>query len=104
MDRGVETVDLAAHDADLGDVVRHMTDGRGPDGVIDAVGMDAHGSPGAKFLQTATSLLPDAIAAPLNKIAGVDRMNALYSAIDLVRRGGTISLSVSMLALPTRYP
>jgi threonine dehydrogenase-like Zn-dependent dehydrogenase len=27
------------------------------------------------------------------RTAGVDRMNALYSAIDLVRRGGTISLS-----------
>ena len=25
--------------------------------------------------------------------AGVDRLNALYSAIDIVRRGGTISLS-----------
>jgi threonine dehydrogenase-like Zn-dependent dehydrogenase len=25
--------------------------------------------------------------------AGLDRMNALYSAIDIVRRGGTISLS-----------
>jgi threonine dehydrogenase-like Zn-dependent dehydrogenase len=90
--RGVETVDPAGHQADLGELVREMTDGRGPDSVIDAVGMEAHGSPGAKFLQAATGLLPDAIAAPLNKIAGVDRMNALYSAIDLVRRGGTISL------------
>jgi threonine dehydrogenase-like Zn-dependent dehydrogenase len=26
------------------------------------------------------------------KTAGVDRLNALYSAIDIVRRGGTISL------------
>jgi threonine dehydrogenase-like Zn-dependent dehydrogenase len=43
-------------------------------------------------MQTATGLLPDALAAPLNKIAGIDRMNAFYSAIDVVRRGGTISL------------
>jgi threonine dehydrogenase-like Zn-dependent dehydrogenase len=90
--RGVETLDLTDHGDDLGDVVRDMTDGRGPDSVIDAVGMEAHGSPAAKLLQTATGFLPDAIAAPLNKTAGVDRMGALYSAIDLVRRGGTISL------------
>jgi threonine dehydrogenase-like Zn-dependent dehydrogenase len=60
--------------------------------VIDAVGMEAHGSPTAKLLQTAAGILPDALAAPLNKVAGVDRMNAFYTAIDLVRRGGTISL------------
>jgi threonine dehydrogenase-like Zn-dependent dehydrogenase len=90
--RGIETVDLTEHEKDLGGAVRDLTDGRGPDSVIDAVGMEAHGSPTAKLLQTATGLLPDVLAAPLNKLAGVDRMNAFYSAIDLVRRGGTISL------------
>ena len=91
--RDIETVvDLSNHEKDLGDVVRDLTDGRGPDSVIDAVGMEAHGSPAAKLLQTAAGILPDAVAAPLNKVAGVDRMNAFYSAIDLVRRGGTISL------------
>ena len=69
-----------------------MTDGRGPDSVIDAVGMEAHGSPAARFAQQVAGLLPDAVAAPLMKTAGVDRLNALYSAIDIVRRGGTISL------------
>ena len=90
--RDIETVDLAAHEKDLSDAIRDLTEGRGPDSVIDAVGMEAHGSPAAKLLQTATGILPDALAAPLNKVAGVDRMNAFYSAIDLVRRGGTISL------------
>jgi threonine dehydrogenase-like Zn-dependent dehydrogenase len=90
--RGIETVDLADHEKDLGDTIRNLTDGRGADSVIDAVGMEAHGSPTAKLLQTATGLLPNALAAPLNKLAGVDRMNAFYSAIDVVRRGGTISL------------
>src|SRR5215208_539677 len=46
---GVEVLDLREHDADLADVIRGMTDGRGPDSVIDAVGMEAHGSPGAKI-------------------------------------------------------
>ena len=69
-----------------------MTDGRGPDSVIEAVGMEAHGSPGAKIAQTVTGLLPDSIAqGPMGR-AGVDRMDALYAAIDTVRRGGTISL------------
>ena len=91
-DRGIETVDINDHPDDLGDVIREMTAGRGPDSVIDAVGMEAHGSPGAKLVQTVAGMLPDALAAPLNKAAGVDRMAALYSAIDIVRRGGTVSI------------
>jgi threonine dehydrogenase-like Zn-dependent dehydrogenase len=54
--------------------------------------MEAHGSPGAKLLQQVTSFLPGAIAGPLMSTVGVDRLHALYSAIDIVRRGGTISL------------
>jgi threonine dehydrogenase-like Zn-dependent dehydrogenase len=69
-----------------------MTAGRGTDSVIDAVGMEAHGSPVAKLAQQVTGLLPDAIAKPMMQRAGVDRLDALYSAIDIVRRGGTISL------------
>jgi threonine dehydrogenase-like Zn-dependent dehydrogenase len=91
--RGVEVVDLREHGQDLGDVIREMTDGRGPDSVIDAVGMEAHGSPVPKLAQTMTGLLPDAIARPLMENVGIDRLNALYTAVDLVRRGGTISLS-----------
>jgi threonine dehydrogenase-like Zn-dependent dehydrogenase len=90
---GVETVDLRAHRQDLGDVVRSMTGGRGPDSVIDAVGMEAHGSPVGKLAHEMTSWLPDALAAKVMETAGVDRLGALYSAIELVRRGGTVSLS-----------
>ena len=88
---GAETVDLRDVD-DLGEVVRGMTDGRGADSVIDAVGMEAHGSPSARLVQRMAGFLPDALAAPLMKTAGVDRLAALYSAIDVVRRGGTISV------------
>jgi threonine dehydrogenase-like Zn-dependent dehydrogenase len=90
--RGVEVLDLREHDADLADVIREQTGGRGPDSVIDAVGMEAHGSPGAKLAQQVTGLLPDAIAEKLMEKAGIDRLHALYLAIDIVRRGGTISL------------
>src|ERR1700710_2642910 len=91
--RGVEVLDLSEHEDDLGDAIRDMTGGRGPDSVLDAVGMEAHGSPATTFVQKAAGLLPSAIAAPIQEKAGVDRLNALYSAIDIVRRGGTISLS-----------
>ena len=90
--RGVQTVDLNQHGNDLADVIRDMTAGRGTDSVIDAVGMEAHGSPIAKIAQQVTGLLPDAVAKPMMQKAGVDRLDALYSAIDIVRRGGTISL------------
>ncbi|MGH3932368.1 MAG: zinc-dependent alcohol dehydrogenase [Pseudonocardiaceae bacterium] len=89
---GVETLDLRDHEKNLGDVIRGMTEGRGPDAVIDAVGMEAHGSPGAKIAQQVTTVLPKSLAAALMQRAGVDRLSALYHAIDIVRRGGTISV------------
>jgi threonine dehydrogenase-like Zn-dependent dehydrogenase len=90
--RGVETLDLREHEDDLAETIRGLTDGRGTDSVIDAVGMEAHGSPGAKLAQQVTGLLPDAVAETLMQKAGMDRMHAFYLAIDIVRRGGTISL------------
>jgi threonine dehydrogenase-like Zn-dependent dehydrogenase len=91
--RGIEVLDLNEHKNDLADTIREMTEGRGPESVIDAVGMEAHGAPGAKLAQQMTSLLPDSIAAQLMQKAGIDRLHAFYLAIDVVRRGGTISLS-----------
>ncbi|GAA4726680.1 zinc-dependent alcohol dehydrogenase [Isoptericola chiayiensis] len=88
---GVRTVDPTT--ADLTGVVADLTSGRGPDSVIDAVGMEAHGSGGAELVQKLVAHLPDAVAAPLTQHAGTDRLAALYTAFDLVRRGGTVSLS-----------
>jgi threonine dehydrogenase-like Zn-dependent dehydrogenase len=89
---GVEPVDAEAHD-DVPGLIREMTGGRGPDSVIDAVGMEAHGAPGAAFLQKAAGMLPDPVAAKLVETAAVDRMEALREAVDTVRRGGTLSIS-----------
>ncbi|CAM04772.1 Zn-binding alcohol dehydrogenase [Saccharopolyspora erythraea NRRL 2338] len=89
---GIEVVD-ARHTDDVPAVLRERTDGRGPDSVIDAVGMEAHGSPGAEFAQKMASVLPDAVAEPLMTKAGVDRLAVLHQCIDSVRRAGTISLS-----------
>jgi threonine dehydrogenase-like Zn-dependent dehydrogenase len=69
-----------------------MTDGRGTDSVIEAVGMEAHGSPGAGLAQQMTTLMPDAVAETVMEKAGSDRLTAFSLAIDAVRRGGTISL------------
>ena len=88
---GIEVLDLNEHD-DIAETIRGMTDGRGPDSVIDAVGMEAHGSTATKLAQQVTGLLPDALAEKLMDKAGVDRLTALYSGIDIVRRGGTLSL------------
>lgn len=89
---GIEVVDGSRHD-DVPQVIRDLTDGRGTDSAIDAVGMEAHDSPIPRLAHKLTGLLPDAIAAPLLSTAGVDRMAALFAAIDSVRRAGTVSLS-----------
>ncbi|NYI99855.1 threonine dehydrogenase-like Zn-dependent dehydrogenase [Nocardioides thalensis] len=73
--------------------VRDATSGRGADAVIDAVGMEAHGSPFAESVAKFVGLLPDAVSEPLMRSAGVDRLAALHLALDAVRRGGTVSVS-----------
>lgn len=91
-ERGIEVLDLREQD-DIAATIRDMTDGRGTDAVIDAVGMEAHGSLGAKLVQQAASFMPDVVAAPVFTHAGIDRLAALNAAIDIVRRGGTISIT-----------
>ncbi|MCW8195839.1 glutathione-dependent formaldehyde dehydrogenase [Proteobacteria bacterium 005FR1] len=88
---GVKTLDLNEH-ADIAKVIRDLTEGRGPDAVIDAVGMEAHGAPMGKMAQQMAGLLPDAVSEVLIKKAGMDRLSSLYTAIDAVRRGGTVSI------------
>ncbi|MBX4201845.1 glutathione-dependent formaldehyde dehydrogenase [Candidatus Saccharibacteria bacterium] len=93
---GVEVINWNDFEKDiqgLANEIRSRTkDGRGPDSVIDAVGMEAHGSPGVKTIQTMTTWLPDAVSEKIFTTAGMDRLNSLHSAIEIVRRGGTISI------------
>ncbi|GAA2947641.1 MULTISPECIES: alcohol dehydrogenase catalytic domain-containing protein [Glutamicibacter] len=86
---GIKTLDFAK---DTVGELRGIT-GRGPDAVLDAVGMEAHGSPGAALLQSATGLLPDVVAQKAMENMSVDRTVVLHAAISAVRRGGTVSLS-----------
>ncbi len=75
---GVETIDFSVVD-DVKEVVLEMTEGRGVDAAIDAVGMEASGSFVASILQT-------------TKIQ-FDRANALRECMASIRRGGTLSIS-----------
>ncbi|WP_456695636.1 alcohol dehydrogenase catalytic domain-containing protein [Aeromicrobium sp. P5_D10] len=84
---GVETIDLTQSD------LLELTGGRGADAVLDAVGMEAHGSPIAETMQKGVGLLPKALARPLMTNASVDRLAALNFALSAVRRGGNVSIS-----------
>ncbi len=86
---GVETLDMP----NATEALRDLTDGRGPDAIVDAVGMEAHGAPGAATAQQLVGALPDLLARPMMRHAGLDRLSALHTAFDAVRRGGTVSLS-----------
>jgi threonine dehydrogenase-like Zn-dependent dehydrogenase len=89
---GVEALDPDLLD-DVPGALQDLVDGRGPDAVIDAVGMEAHGSPRGRLAQAAAGLLPDAVSQPMIDKFGVDRLAALHAAIKAVRRGGTVSIS-----------
>ena len=88
---GIEVIDASQVD-DVRAAVLDLTAGRGVDASIDAVGMEAHGSPVAHLGHQVVSRLPDVIAEPLVEHAAVDRLDALNTAISVVRRGGTVSV------------
>ncbi|MFD0484474.1 zinc-dependent alcohol dehydrogenase [Kineococcus sp. GCM10028916] len=94
---GVTAIDLTdGSGSDVATQLRERTDGRGPDAVLDAVGMEAHGGAEgavAKAAQTAVGLLPDKLAQKVMETGGIDRLWAVRTAVDAVRRGGTVSLS-----------
>ncbi|MFS0704545.1 zinc-dependent alcohol dehydrogenase [Cellulomonas sp. 179-A 9B4 NHS] len=88
---GVDVLDASQCD-DVPAVVRDRTQGRGADAVVEAVGMEAHGSPVFELAQKGAGFLPDALARPFIEKAGVDRMAALQTAIGVARRGATVSV------------
>lgn len=88
---GVETIDLREVD-NVGDAIRDLTDGRGADSVIEAVGMEAHGSPVASAMFDVAGHLPKGVARKVTETAGIDQLAALHACFDAVRRGGTVSV------------
>ncbi|GHJ09101.1 glutathione-dependent formaldehyde dehydrogenase [Micromonospora humidisoli] len=89
---GIETLDVSQLD-DVPGALIDLVDGRGPDAVIDAVGMEAHGSTSGKLAQSAAGLLPDKLAQTMIDKVAVDRLTVLKAALKAVRRGGTVSIS-----------
>ena len=89
---GADTVNLSEVD-DVADALKELTDGRGPDAVIDAVGMEAHGNSLSEKAIKATSRLPKPLARAAVEHVGIDRLAALHTAVAAVRRGGTLSVS-----------
>lgn len=92
---GVEVIDVRDFEGDqqaLAQTVRDRLGGNDPEAVIEAVGMEAHGSPNVKAMQQLTGMLPDKAAQKVFTTAGMDRMFALHSAIEMVGRGGTLSI------------
>jgi threonine dehydrogenase-like Zn-dependent dehydrogenase len=89
---GIEAIDVTDLD-DVPGALIETTGGRGPDAIVDAVGMEAHGSPVGKLVQAAANLLPDKVADPMIDKAGIDRLAVLHAAVKAVRRGGTVSIS-----------
>jgi threonine dehydrogenase-like Zn-dependent dehydrogenase len=88
---GIETLDMGTV-GDVAEAVRDLTGGRGADSVIEAVGMEAHGSPVQSAAMRAAGMLPDALARKATESIGVDRMAALETAFGAVRRAGTVSI------------
>lgn len=77
---GAEPVNF--HETDILDALKQMTGGVGPDAVIDAVGMEAHG------------LSVDNIADKVKQTVGIgqDRAHVLRQAIMACRKGGRVSI------------
>jgi len=86
---GAETVNFEEVD-DAATVVREMTDNRGVDAAIDAVGMEASGSKLDRVLEA-------------TKIQ-MDRTEALRTSMGSIRRGGTLSISGVYVALEQNFP
>jgi threonine dehydrogenase-like Zn-dependent dehydrogenase len=78
---GAEVINY--EEIDAGEAVKEMTGGRGPDAVIDAVGMEAHG--------TGADALYDKVMQTVRMES--DRPTALRQLILACRKGGTVSLA-----------
>lgn len=92
---GVETIDLR-ETPDAASAIREMTGGRGADGVVEAVGMEAHGgavNTAAGFAIAAAGKLPGPLARKATESFGIDRLSALHASMRAARRGGTVSVS-----------
>lgn len=90
-----ETIDNSEDDDEIFDKLAALTNGRGPDAVIDAVGLEAHGW---------GSL--DAAYDRMKNFVGLatDRIHALRQAIHCVRKGGSVSVPGVYAGFLDKFP
>ncbi len=81
-ERFAGAVTLNYENVDVGETLKELTGGRGPDSVIDTVGMEAHGTSIDNIYDKGMQLA---------KI-GTDRAHVLRQAIMSCRKGGTVSI------------
>jgi len=81
---GIQAIDVRQHE-DIATALRGLTSGRGPDPVIDAVGMEAHGAPFGKHAHQLAGLLPDSNTTAVMEKAGVDRLRVPPTAMPASR-------------------
>ncbi|MFN8659940.1 MAG: zinc-dependent alcohol dehydrogenase [Candidatus Obscuribacterales bacterium] len=89
---GAETIDFAAED--IGDALKQMTNGLGPDACIDAVGMEASG-------HTVDAVLDKAMQAVKLE---TDRPHVLREIFKVCRNGGTVSIPGVYVGVVQNFP
>jgi threonine dehydrogenase-like Zn-dependent dehydrogenase len=89
-----EVVNYETDTDDLVETLKQMTGGRGPDHVIDAVGMEAHGHDVLAQVDRGTQYLK----------LQLDRATALRQAIQACGKGGTVSIPGVYAGLIDKFP
>jgi threonine dehydrogenase-like Zn-dependent dehydrogenase len=91
---GAEVIDYESDTDDLVELLKQITGGRGPDHVIDAVGMEAYGhGVYSRYEKTKQSL----------KLQ-TDRLAALRLAIQACGKGGTVSMPGVYIGFVDKFP
>jgi threonine dehydrogenase-like Zn-dependent dehydrogenase len=92
---GAEVIDFKAVDGKVYDKLMDMTQGRGPDACIDAVGTEAAG-------HGAADAVLDKVKAAV--YLATDRAHVLRDIIQCVRKGGTLSVPGVYIAAVDKFP
>ena len=91
---GADVINYESDTDDLVELLKQMTGGRGPDHVIDAVGMESHGHGVYTALEKTKQSLK----------LQMDRINALRLAIQACGKGGTVSVPGVYIGLVDKFP
>lgn len=89
---GAETID-ASSTPDVAAAVAELTNGRGADASLDAVGMEAHGAGATKVVTSAVARAPKPVGRALSERFSMDSLTAFTTAVRATRRGGTVSVA-----------